>query len=60
MDSVDGVLCRTSSDLVCMEQRELRHDQHTVLGQTVHIESAGAAKPNAKTRGTSLVLKYGV
>jgi len=28
-----------------------------VLVQTVHIQSAGAAKLNAKTRGTSLVLK---
>jgi hypothetical protein len=55
-----GVLCGISSDLRCMEQRELRHDQHAVLGQTVHIQSAGAAKPNAETRGTSLVLKCGV
>ncbi len=55
-----GVLCGISSDLRCMEQGELRRDQHTVLVQTVHIQSAGAAKPNTKTIGTSLVLKCGV
>ena len=55
-----GVLYGLSSDLVRMEQRELRRDQHAVLMQTVHIRSTGVAKPNAKTRGISLVLKCGV
>jgi hypothetical protein len=41
-------------------QRELRRDQHAVLVQTTHIRSTGAAKPNTKTIGTSLVLKCGV
>ena len=45
-----GVLYGLSSDLVRMEQRELRRDQHAVLMQTVHIRSTGVAKPNAKSR----------
>ena len=57
---VTRVLCGVSSDLVCMGQRELRHDQHTVLWWAVHIQSAGAAKPNAKTQGVGSVHEYGI
>ena len=54
-----GVLCRISSDLVCMAQRELRRGQHAVLVQTVHLQHAGVAKPNAKTLFQALYLSAG-
>jgi len=56
---VHGVLCRISSDLRRMN-RENSAMINMVLVQTVHIQSAGATKPNAKTRGTGIVLKCGV
>jgi len=42
-----------------MGQEELRRDQHTVLVQTVHIQSAGAAKPNVETLCAGSVLNFG-
>ncbi len=39
------ILYGISSDLPCMEQRELRHDQYMVLLLAGHMRSAGAAKP---------------
>jgi hypothetical protein len=57
-----GVLCKMGSDVHRMARKELRRDRDAVLLLTGHMRSAGtgAAKPNAKTRGTGSVLKSGV
>ncbi len=57
-----GVLCKMSSDVHRMARKKLRRDRDAVLLLASHIWGAGtgAAKPNAKTRGTGSVLKSGV
>ena len=52
------VLCKMGSDVHCMARKELRHDRDAVLLLTGHIRGigTGAAKPNAKTRGTGSVI----
>jgi len=56
-----GVLCKMSSDVHHMARKELRHDRDVVLLLAGHLwgTSTGAAKPNAKTRGTGSVLNPG-
>jgi hypothetical protein len=56
------VLCKMSSDVYRMARKELCHDRDAVLLLAGHLRGAGtgAAKPNAKTRGTGSVLKSGV
>jgi hypothetical protein len=50
------------SDVHRMARKELRRDRDAVLLLAGHLRGAGtgAAKPNAKTRGTGSVLKSGV
>ena len=60
--SFTGVLCKMNSDVHGMVRKELRRDRDVVLLLAGHLRGAGtgAAKPNAKTRGTGSVLKSGV
>ena len=60
--SFTGVLCKMSSDVHHMARRELRRDRDAVLLLAGHLRGTGtgAAKPNAKTRGTGSVLESGV
>ena len=53
------VLCKMSSDVHHMARKELHHDRDAVLLLAGHLRGAGtgAAKSNAKTRGTGSVLK---
>ena len=50
------------SDVCRMARKELRHDRDAVLLLADHLRGAGAgaAKSDAKTRGTGSVLKSGV
>jgi len=45
-----GGLYKMSSDLIYMGCGEFRYDRYVVLLQTAYMQSAGAAKPNVKTR----------
>lgn len=49
-----------SSDLYSMEREELRPDRCGGLLLAEYMQDLGTAKPNAKTRCTSLVLKWGI
>ena len=45
-----GGLYKMSSDLLYMGRGEFSYDRYVVLLQTAYMQSAGAAKPNVKTR----------